>query len=72
MVNDWRAGVQIKFSVTGPNSSAISLVQSGVVIDTKNITFNIEKIARNYDVENVEAFCNQWLIPCVSIKTAEW
>lgn len=26
LINDWRAGVQIKFEVTGPNSSTIQLM----------------------------------------------
>ena len=54
IVNDWRVGVQIKFEITGPNSSAIHLYQDGVVVDTKNIAFNLQKVSRNYDVVNME------------------
>lgn len=71
-VNDWRAGVQIKFEVTSKNSSAIQLYQDGIVVDTKNIPVNLFKIAKNYDVASMDQFCNKWLMPCISIKSPEW
>lgn len=70
-VSDWRAGVQIDFAVTGPNTSTVKLVQNGKVIDTKNFPFNIEKISRNYDVRSLEQFCKEWLMPCLTIKSQE-
>lgn len=72
VINDWRAGVQIKFQVTGANTSAIHLSQDGKIIDTKSVAFNLSKIANNYDVDSLEQFCTEWLMPCVSIKDAEW
>lgn len=71
-INDWRAGVKIKFEVTGANSSTIQLCQDEKVIDTKNVAFNLLKISHNYDVGSLEQFCTEWLMPCVSIKDAEW
>lgn len=72
MVSDYRAGVEIRFFVTGPNSSTIQLFQDNQLIDTKSIAFNLQKIARNYDVQSVDQFCKEWLMPCISIKTQEF
>lgn len=72
MVSDWRAGVEIRFFVTGPNSSTIQLFQDNKLIDTKSIAFNLQKIARNYDVESIDQFCKEWLMPCISIKSQEF
>ena len=49
----------------------IKLYRDEIVIDTKNFPFNIEKISRNYDVQSLEQFCREWLMPCISIKSLE-
>lgn len=54
VVNDWREGVQIKFEITGSETSAIKLFSNGEVIDKKNVAFNFERISRNYDVTSLD------------------
>ena len=50
----------------------IQLCQDDNVIDTKSVAFNLLKISQNYDVSSMEQFCTEWLMPCVSVKDAEW
>ena len=71
-LDNWRAGVKLRFAVTGQNASSIQLIHDGKVVDTKSIAFNLLKIASNYDVRSLKQFCQEWILPCIAIKTQEW
>ena len=67
VVDDWREGVQVSFEVIN-DRSAIKLFENGVMKDKKMISQDFKQMAQNYESTSLEEFCNEWLMPCISVK----
>ena len=48
-INDWRAGVQLRFVVTSSSRSMIQLIKYDQVLDTKSIACSLSRLAHNYE-----------------------